>query len=230
MFFFYFLEDNVFRECEHVHCEPRLMIKTSALSSKYGIGRTHFYKRRDYLLKLGYNLQPTKKGRCSFYSREQVRVFDELDAHIKAAGGMDGFRNPVIDNRNEGENGNGKVEPVRNGGELVHTEREQVANKSANKSAPEEEIYVETNPLEDIKEQNLRSVDAAAQHFAAQNLAALNYLTVDYMNHRQFSIAGLSEQVQKSEQAVKQSFTSVMESPEATTKKLLSQIRQRRNK
>ncbi len=167
-------------------------------------------------------MQVPKKGRCRFYSREQVRVFDELDAHIKAAGGLDGFSDPVIESRNEGENRNEKVEPVR-------TEREQVANKSENKFAEEDEIYIEPNPLEDIKEQNLRSVDAAAQHFAAQNLAALNYLTVDYMNHRQFSIAGLKEQVQQSEQAVKQSFTLVMESPEATTKKLLSQIRQRRN-
>jgi hypothetical protein len=92
----------------------------------------------------------------------------------------------------------------------------------------EEEIYVETNPLEDIKEQNLRSIDAAAQHFAAQNIVALNYLTVDYMKHRDFSVDGLSEQVQQSEQVVKQSFISLMESPEATTKKLLSQIRRHR--
>ena len=105
-----------------------------------------------------------------------------------------------------------------------------MANESSKELIAEEEIYVETNPLEDIKEQNLRSIDAAAQHFAAQNLAALNYLTVDYMKHRDFSLDGLSEQVQKSEQAVKQSFTSLMESPEATTKKLLSRIRQRRNK
>ena len=44
-----------------------------------------------------------------------------------------------------------------------------------------------------------------------------------------FSIAGLKEQVEQSEQVVKQSFASVMESPEATTKKLLNKIRQRRN-
>jgi hypothetical protein len=206
------------------------MIKASALPSKYEIGKTRFYERRNYLLKLGYQVEPNKQGRNSFYTREQVQLFDELDAHIKAVGEMEGFRTPVIDNGNEGENGQGKVEPVRNGGELVRSERELVPNDSANLSAEEEEIYIETDPLEDIKEQNLRSVDAAAQHFAAQNLAALNYLTVDYMKHRQFSIGGLSEQVQKSEQAVKQSFLSVMESPEATTKKLLKQIRQRRSK
>ena len=202
------------------------MIKASELPSKYGIGKTNFYKRRDYLLKLGYNIEPTKKGRCSFYTCEQVHIFDELDAHIKVAGRMEGFRAPVIESKNKGENVNEKIEPVHNGGGLVRAQSEQMANESSQ----EEEIYVETNPLEDIKEQNLRSVDAAAQHFAAQNLAALNYLTVDYMKHRDFSINGLKEQVQQSEQAVKQSFTSVMESPEVTTKKLLSKITQRRNR
>ena len=206
------------------------MIKASELPSKYGIGKTNFYKRRDYLLKLGYNIEPTKKGRCSFYTCEQVRIFEELDAHIKVAGRMEGFRAPVIESRNKRENENGKVEPVHNGNGLVRTESELMANQSTNLSAEEEEIYVETNPLEDIKEQNLRSVDVVAQHFAAQNLAALNYLTVDYMKHRDFSINGLKEQVQQSEQAVKQSFTSVMESPEVTTKKLLNKIRQRRNR
>ena len=42
------------------------MIKASALNSKYKIGKTNFYKRRDYLIKLGYNMEPDKKGRCSF--------------------------------------------------------------------------------------------------------------------------------------------------------------------
>jgi hypothetical protein len=206
------------------------MIKASALNSKYQIGKTNFYKRRDYLLKLGYDLQPIKKGRCSFYSDEQVQLLDELDAHIKATGGMEEFPAPVIESRNEQENGEEQIEPVRNGGGIVHSEHELMANESTNELIAEEEIYIETNPLEDIKEENLRSVDAAAQHFAAQNIAALNYLTVDYMKHRDFSINGLSEQVQKSEQAVKQSFTSVMESPNASTKKLLSQIRRRRHK
>jgi hypothetical protein len=181
-------------------------------------------------LKLGYNIEPTKKGRCSFYTSEQVRVFDELDAHIKAAGGMDGFRNPVIESRNEGKNGDGKVEPVRDGGEQVHTERELMANSSANLFAEEEEIYVETDPLEDIKEQQIESLHVAAQYNAATNLAALNYLTGDYMKHRKFSVAGLAEQVHKSEQAVRETFSSLMVEPEEATKKLLNKIRQRRSK
>lgn len=205
------------------------MIKASALPSKYDIGKTRFYERRNYLIKLGYQVEPTREGRCSFYTSKQVHLFDELDAHIKAAGGMEGFRTSVFESRNKGENVYEKVEPVHNGNGIVRSESELIANDSANEFVEEEEIYIETNPLEDIKEQNLQSVDAAAQHFAAQNLAALNYLTVDYMKHRQFSIGGLSEQVQNSEQVLKQSFTSVMESPEVTTKKLLSQIRQGRN-
>ncbi len=220
------LEDNVFMKVRTGSPGARPMIKVSALLAKYHIGKTTFYRRRDYLMELGYNMKPRTKSNCCFYNPEQVHIFDELDAHIKAAGRMDGFPPPVLESRNKEENAENKVEPVHNGGGLVHTEGELIANESP----PEEEIYVETNPLEDIKEQNLRSVDAAAQHFAAQNLAALNYLTVDYMNHRQFSIAGLKEQVEQSEQVVKQSFTSVMESPEATTKKLLNKIRQRRNK
>lgn len=206
------------------------MIKASALNSKYEIGKTNFYKRRDYLLKLGYDLQPIKKGRCSFYSDEQVQLLDELDAHIKATGGMEEFPTLVIESRNEAENAEEQIGSVHNGAGIVHSDSELMANESTNECIAEEEIYIETNPLEDIKEQNLRSVDTAAQHFAAQNIVALNYLTVDYMKHRDFSVNGLSEEVEKSEQAVKQSFTSVMESPNATTKKLLSQIRRRRNK
>ena len=86
------------------------MIKASALNSKYEIGKTNFYKRRDYLLKLGYDLQPMKKGRCSFYSDEQVQLLDELDAHIKATGGMEEFPASLIDSRNEGENTEEQIE------------------------------------------------------------------------------------------------------------------------
>lgn len=206
------------------------MIKASALPSKYEIGKTRFYERRNYLLKLGYQVEPNKQGRNSFYTREQVQLFDELDAHIKAVGEMEGFRTSVIDNGNEGENGQGKVEPVRNGGELVRSERELIANDSSNLSAEEEEIYVETNSLEDIKEQQIESLHVAAQYNAATHLTALNYLTVDYMKHRDFSVAGLAEQVHKSEQAVRETFTSLMVEPEQATKKLLKQIRQRRSK
>ena len=181
-------------------------------------------------MKLGYNMEPTKKGRCSFYTSEQVLLFDELDAHIKAAGGMEGFPTPVIGSRNEGKNGNGKIEPVRNGNGIVRTESELMANSSTNLSAEDEEIYVETDPLEDIKEQQIESLHVAAQYNAATNLTALNYLTVDYMKHRDFSVDGLAEQVHKSEKAVRESFASMMVEPEQATKKLLNKIRQRRSK
>ena len=69
-------------------------------------------------LEKAYNRGNTKKSMVSFNSREQVHPYGGLDAHIKAAGGINGFPTPVIESRNEGENGNGKVEPVRNGGEL----------------------------------------------------------------------------------------------------------------
>lgn len=181
-------------------------------------------------MKLGYKVEPTKQGRSSFYTSEQVRIFDELDAHIKAAGGMDGFRTPFIESRNEGENVEGQVEPVRNGGGIVHSQGELIPNDSANEFAQEGEIYVETDPLEDVKEQQIESLHVAAQYNAAQNLAAFNYLTLDYMKHRDFTVDGLAELVHKSEKAVRESFASMMESPEQATKKLLNKIRQRRNK
>ena len=89
---------------------------------------------------------------------------------------------------------------------------------------------MDTNPLEDIKEQQLNSVDRAAQYSAAQNLAAFNYLTVDYMKHRDFKEPGLSEEVHRSEQAVRQPFDSMTEKPSQTTKKLLNKLRKRRNR
>lgn len=202
------------------------MIKASALPSKYNIGKTRFYERRNYLLKLGYNMEPIKKGRCSFYTSEQIGIFDELDAHIKVEAGMEGFRAPVIESTNQGENIDHQVNPVHNGNGLVRAQSEQMANQSSQ----EEEIYVETNPLEDIKEQQIESLHVAAQYNAATNLTALNYLTVDYMKHRDFSVAGLTEQVHKSEQAVRETFTNLMVEPEQATKKLLNKIRQRRNR
>ena len=143
---------------------------------------------------------------------------------------MDDFPPCPNHNNNSQAKTEEQIEPIVNGNGIVPNDRELVTNESSNEGFSEEEIYIDTNPLEDIKEQNLRTIDTAAQHFAAQNIAALNYLTVDYMKHRDFSVDGLSEQVQKSEQAVEQSFTSLMESPNTTTKKLLSRIRQRRNK
>ena len=76
---------------------------------------------------------------------------------------MEWFPLPVIESRNERKNEDGKEKPVPKGGGIVHSQGELIANSSANKSAPEEEIYLEPNPLEDIKQQNLRSVDAAAE-------------------------------------------------------------------
>ena len=94
----------------------------------------------------------------------------------------------------------------------------------------DQEIQVDTKPLEDIKEQQYQSVHVAAQYNAAQNLAAFNYLTLDYMKHRDFSVEGLAEQVQQSSEAVQESFASMMESPEQATKKLLAKIRRRRDR
>ncbi len=202
------------------------MITASKLPQRYGIGKTYFYKRRDYLRKLGYNLEPLKQGRKSFYTDEQVQLLDSLDAHIKTHGGMDGFRQAAIEVSHLREDPNPKASPTNNGNGLVHTHRSPIEIESADP----EEIVVDTNPLEDIKEQQLESLHVAAQYNAATNLTALNYLTLDYMKHRDFTVAGLSEQVHQSEQAVRESFTSMMVSPEQATKKLMSRLLRRRQR
>ena len=113
--------------------------------------------------------------------------------------------------------------PNTNG--LVHTDREQI---EINESAAEN-VYVDTNPLADIQEQQLASIDIAAQYSAAQNLTAFNYLTVDYMKHRDFSVQELAEEVHKSEKAVRKTFDSMMENPASATKKILARISRQRN-
>ena len=60
---------------------------------------------------------------------------------------------------------------------ITQTEEPKVINDSVDA----EEIFVDTNPLEDIQENNFRRVDEAAQFAAAQNLVAFNYLTVNYL-------------------------------------------------
>ncbi|MEA5536827.1 hypothetical protein, partial [Crocosphaera sp. XPORK-15E] len=77
-------------------------------------------------------------------------------------------------------------------------------------------------------EKNLNLVDTAAQHIAAETITTLNYLTADYLKHRDFSITGLTEQVNQSEQVRQQSLTNLMDSPNNTVKKMLARKRNRR--
>lgn len=197
------------------------MLKASALPSRYNIGKTRFYDWRNHLQTLGYNMEPIKKGRISWYSDEQIELLDQLSQHMKAHQGFEGFPPAVIEpespvsNSNENNHSNG----------LVHHQGEPYNIESDDT----EEIYVDTNPLEDIRENNLNLVDTAAQHIAAETLTTLNYLTADYLKHRDFTVAGLSEQVEQSEQVRKRSLTNLMDSPEATAKKMLARVRQRRH-
>lgn len=201
------------------------MKQASTLPGRYRIGKTQFYQRRDYLNKLGYSMEPIKQGRNSFYSDEQIHWLDELDAHIKAYSTSDGFPAAIIEVNNTSDETDGKLADNNGQGGLVHPQSEPVRIEST----VTEEIIVNTNPLEDIQEQNLHSIDVAAQYAAAQNLVAFNYLQLDYMKHRDFKVAGLAEEVHQSEQAVRQGFASMMESPEAVTKKLMDRIKSRRN-
>ncbi len=85
------------------------MTSTSALLSRYQIGRKQFYQRRDCLIKLGYDLQGQKVGRTCTYTPEQIELLDHLDQHIQSGLTMDTFP-PVITQppMAEGEqNGNG---------------------------------------------------------------------------------------------------------------------------
>ena len=199
------------------------MVNASALPARYGIGKTSFYQRRNYLTELGYDLEPLKEGRKSFYSDEQVQILDELDAYIKAQGEMEGFPNSSTSTIKSIESANGKDKSVNSNGKLVHHKSEQVEIVSAE----DEEIQVDTDPLEDIKEQQYQSVDAAAQYSAAELMAIFNYRQLDYMKNRNFTIPGLAEEVHKSEEAVKQSFDSMMGVPGESIKKKLKKLRQR---
>ena len=201
------------------------MLSASSLPDRYGIGKTYFYQRREYLIELGYDMEAVKDGRKKNYTDEQIQLLDELDAHINDTGGMEGFpqanrassNNCVqsVSNKAEANNGNG----------LVRAEKEQIEHERSEA----DEIYVDTSPLEDIQEQQLASVDVAAQYSAAQNLTAYNYLTVDYMKHRDFSVQELADEVHKSEQAVRETFNSMTENPAKTTKKILARINRQRS-
>jgi hypothetical protein len=203
------------------------MISASSLPERYGIGKTYFYQRREYLIELGYDLEAVKDGRKKIYTDEQIRILDELDAHIKDTGAMSGFpRAEVTTSNTPTQTVNNQAETNERNG-LVYTDREQIEINEDEAS----EIYVDTNHIADIQEQQLASIDVAAQYSAAQNLTAFNYLTVDYMKHRDFSVQELAEPVHKSEQAVRKSFDSMMKSPATTTKKIRARIsRQRTNR
>ncbi|MEL7078967.1 MAG: hypothetical protein AAGM46_23975 [Cyanobacteria bacterium J06582_2] len=192
------------------------MSSASSLYERYSIGKTYFYQRRDYLIELGYNMEAEKNGRKKNYTDDQIKLLDALHAHINETGGMDGFpqAEPIAENPTaEQAEGNG----------LVHAEREEIEVDESTT-----DVYVDTNPLADIQEQQLASVDVAAQYSAAQNLTAFNYLTVDYMKHRDFSVQELAEEVHKSEQAVRKTFDSMMENPASATKKILARVRRQR--
>ncbi|PSF33918.1 hypothetical protein C7H19_19555 [Aphanothece hegewaldii CCALA 016] len=201
------------------------MKQASALPDRYRIGRTQFYQRRDYLIKLGYDMEPIKQGRNCFYSDEQVQLLDELNTYIKKHSTLEGFPAVVIEVNNFCIKADEKVVDNKSNGELIHAQSEPVQIEST----ITEEIVVDTSPLEDIQEQNLHSINVAAQYGAAQNLVAFNYLQLDYMKHRDFTVAGLAEEVHQSEQAVRESFASMMETPNVATKKLMDKIKTRRN-
>jgi hypothetical protein len=122
------------------------MLSASALPQRYGIGKTYFYQRRDYLIKLGYDLEAVKDGRKKIYTDEQIRILDELDAHIKDTGAMEGFpRAEVTTSNTPTQTVNNQAETNERNG-LVHTDREQIEINDDEAS----EIYVDTNPIADI--------------------------------------------------------------------------------
>ncbi|MGB5633593.1 MAG: hypothetical protein WBM86_12575, partial [Waterburya sp.] len=163
-------------------------------------------------------------GRKKIYTDEQVQILDELDAHIKDTGAMEGFTKASAALSNSSTQAISNELETNNNNGLVHSHTEQIEIEESEA----EQIYVDTNPLADIQEQQLASVDVAAQYSAAQNLTAFNYLTVDYMKHRDFSVQELAESVHKSEQAVRKSFDSMMKNPATTTKKILARVRRQR--
>lgn len=200
------------------------MLSASSLPDRYGIGKTYFYQRREYLIELGYDLEAVKDGRKKLYTDEQIQILDELDAHIEDTGGMEGFPKAEITTSNNASQTISNQVETNNGNGIIHTDREPIEINEEEVT----EIYVDTNPLADIQEQQLASIDVAAQYSAAQNLTAFNYLTVDYMKHRDFSVQELAEEVHKSEQAVRKTFDSMMENPSSTTKKILNRINRQR--
>ncbi|MFY7934545.1 MAG: hypothetical protein ACOVO7_18455, partial [Microcystis aeruginosa] len=169
------------------------MQKAASLPDRYRIGKTQFYERRQHLIRLGYDMEAEKHGRNSYYSDEQVQIFDDLNTHYKKWGTLEGFptATPEIADKQTETDKNSSVTNAQTG--LVQRESEKVINDSVDA----EEIFVDTNPLEDIQEDNFRRVDEAAQFAAAQNIVAFNYLTVNYMKERNFSVPGLRSQVEK---------------------------------
>ncbi|MEA5511837.1 hypothetical protein VB715_18865 [Crocosphaera sp. UHCC 0190] len=200
------------------------MLQASDVPKAIGTKRTHFYEVKKQLTNLGYNVEPEKRGRVSWYSDEQVQLMKDLQVHYATTGAYEGF--PFPNGHQTNNDGlSHQSEETSNGNGLVHTNSEHIPIESTT----HEEIYIDSNPLEDIREKNLNLVDTAAQHIAAETLTTLNYLTADYLKHRDFSITGLTEQVNQSEQVRQQSLTNLMGSPEATAKKMLARVRQRRN-
>lgn len=197
------------------------MQKAASLPDRYRIGKTQFYERRQHLIRLGYDMEADKHGRNSYYSDEQIQIFDDLNAHYQKWGTLEGFPSAtpeIADNQTEPDK-NSPITNTETG--LVQRESEKVINNSVDT----EEIFVDTNPLEDIQEDNFRRVDEAAQFAAAQNIVAFNYLTVNYMKQRDFSVPGLRSQVEKSSRVVEESLDSLKQSPEVIAKKLIQRTK-----
>ncbi len=165
----------------------------------------------------GRNYTPTNKFGFSTHSTLISRIQGLREGFAYASATPSNTPAQAVSNHPETNDRNG----------LVRADSEQIEISSAKAS----EIYVDTNPLSDIQEQQLAKVEVAAQYSAAQNLTAFNYLTVDYMKHRDFSVQELAESVHKSEQAVRKTFDSMMSHPTEATKKIRARIsRQRTNR
>ncbi|MCZ8054565.1 MAG: hypothetical protein O9329_07325 [Microcystis sp. LE19-12.2C] len=102
------------------------MQKAASLPDRYRIGKTQFYERRQHLIRLGYAMEAEKHGRNSYYSDEQVQIFDDLNTHYRKWGTFEGFPSAtpeIADKQTETE----KNSPVTNAQTgLVQRESEKV--------------------------------------------------------------------------------------------------------
>jgi hypothetical protein len=116
------------------------MLQASSLPDRYRVGKTQFYQRRDYLIKLGYNMEPTKRGRNSFYSDEQVQLLDNLHDYYRNNGTFDGFPPAAI--KVSGSQPGTDTSLTLDNGEAGLVARQ--GELELNESIETEEIYVDT--------------------------------------------------------------------------------------
>jgi len=149
---------------------------TSELTQRYDLSKAVIYKRLKFL-----HIKPYRQENRSYINGEQLKLMDDLHAHLKAGGKKDEFiQQWMADSKILPQTDELEVEPSA----LVTQEQAQ-------------ELMVEPSRAIDITTQELEAIDRQAQYIAARHYIAIQKSVEYYVNTGGFTIPELIDRIRQ---------------------------------